>query len=144
MVFRRFHLGQSACTAGFAFSSLIHFCRTILSIFKTNALAFMITCILASLTGAVVIPNSVMAAEALDNTAQRAYTIPASQLGDALAQFAAASGVPLSFDPQMLSGLSSKGLQGRYTVRAGFSRLLAGSGYELVDTGSGYLFSPTL
>ncbi|MEB2332364.1 MAG: secretin and TonB N-terminal domain-containing protein [Nitrosomonas sp.] len=98
----------------------------------------MITCILASLTGAVVIPNSVMAAEALDNTAQRDYAIPASQLGDALAQFAAASGVPLSFDPQMLSGLSSKGLQGRYTVRAGFSRLLAGSGYELVDTGSGY------
>ncbi|SJZ64748.1 TonB-dependent Receptor Plug Domain, partial [Nitrosomonas europaea] len=137
MVFRRFHLGQSACTAGFAFSSLIHFCRTILSILKTNALAFMITCILASLTGAVVIPNSVMAAEALDNTAQRDYAIPASQLGDALAQFAAASGVPLSFDPQMLSGLSRKGLQGRYTVRAGFSRLLAGSGYELVEAGNG-------
>ncbi|WP_276677306.1 TonB-dependent receptor, partial [Nitrosomonas europaea] len=97
----------------------------------------MITCILASLTGAVVIPNSVMAAEALDNTAQRDYAIPASQLGDALAQFAAASGVPLSFDPQMLSGLSSKGLQGRYTVRAGFSRLLAGSGYELVEAGNG-------
>ncbi|WP_234989034.1 TonB-dependent siderophore receptor, partial [Nitrosomonas europaea] len=97
----------------------------------------MITCILASLTGAVVIPNSVMAAEALDNTAQRDYAIPASQLGDALAQFAAASGVPLSFDPQMLSGLSRKGLQGRYTVRAGFSRLLAGSGYELVEAGNG-------
>lgn len=137
MVFRRFHLGQSACTAGFAFSSLIHFCRTILSIFKTNALAFVITCILASLTGAVVMPNSVMAAEALDNTAQRDYAIPASQLGDALAQFAAASGVPLSFDPQILSGLSSKGLQGRYTIRAGFSRLLAGSGYELVEAGNG-------
>ncbi|WP_276817695.1 TonB-dependent siderophore receptor [Nitrosomonas europaea] len=82
-------------------------------------------------------PNSVMAAEALDNTAQRDYAIPAGRLGDALAQFAAASGVPLSFDPQMLSGLSSKGLQGRYSVRAGFSRLLAGSGYELVEAGNG-------
>ena len=137
MVFRRFHREQSACTAGTAFSSLIHFCRTILSVFRTNALAFMITCILVSLTGAMIIPNAVMAAEILDNTAQRDYAIPAGPLGDALAQFAVASGVPLSFDPQMLSGLSSKGLQGRYTVRAGFSRLLAGSGYKLVEAGNG-------
>ncbi|WP_350283843.1 secretin and TonB N-terminal domain-containing protein, partial [Nitrosomonas sp.] len=136
MVFRRFHLWQSACTTRFAFSSITDFCSTLL-IFKTNAFVLVITCMLASLTGAVIIPNAAMAAEALDNTAQREYAISAGRLGDALAQFAAVTGVPLSFDPQMLSGLSSKGLQGRYTVRAGFSRLLAGSGYELVEAGNG-------
>jgi len=106
MVFRRLHPGQSACTAGFAFSFLTRFCSTILLVFKTNSFTLVITCILASLTGAVIIPNAAMAAEVLDNTAQRDYAIPAGPLGDALAQFAAAAGVPLSFDPQMLSGLS--------------------------------------
>ena len=82
-------------------------------------------------------PNPVLAAESISSTASRNYAISAGQLSDVLAQFAAASGVQLVFDPAMLTGLSSNGLQGSYTVREGFLRLLAGSGYGLVETGHG-------
>ncbi|WP_396956838.1 STN domain-containing protein [Nitrosomonas sp.] len=82
-------------------------------------------------------PDPVLAAESASNTASRNYAISAGQLSDVLAQFAAASGVQLVFDPAMLTGLSSNGLQGSYTVREGFLRLLAGSSYGLVETGNG-------
>jgi outer membrane receptor for ferric coprogen and ferric-rhodotorulic acid len=102
---------------------------------KTPILALVLACALASgLTAPV------HAADAKPTTpaaTARDYAIPAGRLGDALAQFAATAGVQLVFDPQLLAGLHSTGLQGRYTVREGFSRLLAGSGYELEDAGQG-------
>jgi outer membrane receptor for ferric coprogen and ferric-rhodotorulic acid len=102
---------------------------------KANALAFAVGCALTSLTAAAVLaPGS---AQAAGSPASREYDIPAGQLGDVLAQFAATSKVLLSFDPQMLAGMRSSGLHGRYSVHDGFSRLLDGSGYELVDTGGG-------
>ncbi|WP_052097355.1 TonB-dependent receptor [Achromobacter sp. RTa] len=82
-------------------------------------------------------PAAATAADAINVTARKSYAIAAGPLGDVLAQFAAASGVPLSFDPAMLSGRRSDGLNGAYTVQEGFSRLLSGSGYALSAQGNG-------
>lgn len=78
-----------------------------------------------------------LAADAASLVARKSYAIPAGPLGDALARFAAVAGVPLSFDPALVSGLRSDGLEGAYTVQEGFSRLLAGSGYALSEQGGG-------
>ncbi|MBP0599278.1 TonB-dependent siderophore receptor [Herbaspirillum sp. LeCh32-8] len=59
----------------------------------------------------------------------RSYAIGPGPLGHVLAQFAALSGVPLSFDAGLLSQLQSRGLQGSYSVDEGFGRLLSGSGF---------------
>lgn len=91
-----------------------------------------------ALAGTVCLSSPALAAAALDDVAARDYAIPAGRLSDVLAQFAATAGVPLSFDPQMLVGLRSSGLSGRYTTYGGFTQLLAGSGCELVDTGGGH------
>lgn len=102
--------------------------------FQIRALALAIGCALAGLTTtALLSPGAALAAEP---AASQAYAIPAGRLSDVLARFAATAGVQLVFDPQMLAGLNSPGLQGRYTVREGFTRLLAGSGHELVETGN--------
>lgn len=57
--------------------------------------------------------------------AGQAFDIGPGALGSVLGQFAGAAGVVLSFDAQLTEGLSSDGLNGRYTVEQGFSRLLA-------------------
>ncbi len=99
------------------------------------ARAFVLAGSLASLAAPLAFAPGVAAAAS--DAARKAYSVPAGQLSHVLAQFAAQAGVPLSFDPAALSGLSSPGLQGSYTVREGFDRLLAGSGYEPLDTGGG-------
>ncbi|MGH8466356.1 MAG: TonB-dependent receptor plug domain-containing protein, partial [Pseudomonas sp.] len=86
--------------------------------------------------------HSVFAADALTSSAIRDYSIAPGPLGDTLAQFAALSGVPLSFDANLLNARQSPGLQGHYTVEAGFARLLEGSGYDLQRTGSGFTLAP--
>lgn len=80
------------------------------------------------------IPRLALAQEAIT---QQSYSIPAGRLSDTLALFAATAGVPLSFEPQMLAGIQSEGLNGRYTVQEGFTRLLADTGYQLVSVGAG-------
>ncbi|MFA5631783.1 MAG: TonB-dependent siderophore receptor [Porticoccaceae bacterium] len=110
--------------------------------FKSRLLSVAIGCALGLGGVTALLPGAALAADTSSNSqaevSAREYQIAGGRLSDVLAQFAAASGVMLSFDPQMLAGLNSDGLQGRYSVREGFSHLLAGSGYELVSTGSGY------
>ncbi|SHF70205.1 Secretin and TonB N terminus short domain-containing protein [Lampropedia hyalina DSM 16112] len=97
--------------------------------FRLNALVLAGTCVLTGLGGTLALaPQAVQAAEPAA-AAGRDYAIPAGRLSDALAQFAAASGVALSFDPQALQGQQSTGLQGSYTVQQGFARLLDGTGW---------------
>ncbi|MGE8384099.1 MAG: secretin and TonB N-terminal domain-containing protein, partial [Pseudomonas putida] len=82
-----------------------------------------------------------MAADATSRT----YHLAAGPLADVLARFAASAGVPLSFDPALLKGAQSQGLDGNYSVPEGFARLLAGSGYSLITTDSGgYTLAPTV
>ncbi|HWK54124.1 MAG TPA: TonB-dependent receptor [Hyphomicrobiales bacterium] len=104
--------------------------------FRAKAFVLAVGCALASV--AVLAPSPILAAESVTGAASREYAVSAGRLSDVLAEFATLSGVQLIFDPRTLAGLSSNGLQGRYSVREGFAQLLAGSGYELVDTGDGY------
>ncbi|MND70631.1 Ferrichrome receptor FcuA precursor [compost metagenome] len=89
--------------------------------------------------------HTVMAADAMESTATRNYSIAPGPLGDVLAQFAAMSGVPLSFDAKLLNDRTSPGLQGSYSVQSGFAQLLQGSGYTLQSTGgNGYTLAPLM
>ena len=74
-------------------------------------------------------------AQAQTAETRQTYNLSAGRLSDVLARYAAASGVTLSFDPMLLDGLRSQGLQGSYTLAEGFSTLLRGSNVELVHEG---------
>jgi len=69
--------------------------------------------------------------------AHKTYQIPAGPLAGALARFAAAAGVALSFDPALAEGRQSSGLQGDHSVASGFAALLAGSSLEAVSSSDG-------
>ncbi|MBW4793859.1 TonB-dependent receptor [Pseudomonas tolaasii] len=81
--------------------------------------------------------HSALAADAAASSSARSYTLAAGPLGNVLAQFAALSGVPLSFDSRLLNDRQSPGLRGDFTAEAGFMQLLQGSGYTLQSTGAG-------
>lgn len=63
------------------------------------------------------------------------YSIPAGSLANAIDQFAAASGVTVSFSTQETAGLRSEGLQGNYALDQGLTRLLQGSGLQVQQAG---------
>lgn len=65
-----------------------------------------------------------------------AYSIPAGSLAAALSQFAAASGVTISFGSAETAGLHSNGLRGEYEVEQGFALLLQGSDLQVRQAGS--------
>lgn len=66
--------------------------------------------------------------------AQR-YDIPAGSLAAAISQFAAASGVTISFSNDETTGLHSSGLQGSFELEQGFATLLQGSGLRVQQVG---------
>lgn len=59
------------------------------------------------------------------------YTIAAGSMGNVLQQFAAASGVTVSFSSEDTAGRRSEGLQGNYEPEQGLARLLQGSGLQI-------------
>ena len=70
----------------------------------------------------------------------RRFDVPAGPLDAALGRFARAAGVNLSYEAAALAGVASKGLRGDFTVWAGLSALLVGSGLEAVaQPGGGYV-----
>lgn len=74
---------------------------------------------------------------------ERAYQIAAGPLADTLTQFARSAGVLLSFDPRLVQGRHSNGLQGTYSVRAGFTRILGGTGLEArAQAGNAWTLAP--
>jgi len=95
-----------------------------------------------ALTALAPLQNS-LGAEAAHSSSARSYAIASGPLGNVLAQFAALSGVPLSFDSTLLNDQPSPGLHGSYTAQSGFAQLLQGSGYTLQGTDSnGYTVVP--
>ncbi|SFD99606.1 TonB-dependent siderophore receptor [Paracidovorax konjaci] len=66
-----------------------------------------------------------------------AFSVPAGPLAQVVAQTAHAAGVTISFDAAPLAALRSPGLQGRYSVDAGFARVLEGSGLQAVRGAQG-------
>jgi len=66
------------------------------------------------------------------------FTIAAGPLDAALDRFARSAGINLSYDAALVAGLSSRGLQGGYTIADGLATLLAGTGLEAVAQTGGY------
>ena len=62
--------------------------------------------------------------------AQQEYRIAPGPLQDALARFATEAGISLNMPQALVQGRGSPGLQGRFGVREGLARLLAGTGLE--------------
>ncbi|WP_159911566.1 TonB-dependent receptor [Pantoea sp. 18069] len=77
----------------------------------------------------VVAPPPAPAAAQLADAGARAYQLVAGPLDDTLNRFARQAGITLSFTPQQVTGLRSRGLEGRFSVETGLAALLAGSGY---------------
>jgi outer membrane receptor for ferric coprogen and ferric-rhodotorulic acid len=92
---------------------------------------------LGGLAGAAVPTAFAAEASSLDAAALRAYDIPAGPLGRTLAAFAVHSGIALSFDPALTEGRTGPALSGRYTAREAVTRLLAGSGLQVVGRTDG-------
>lgn len=83
-----------------------------------------------------------LAQPAQQSEAGQLYNIPPGPLGAVLSRFAGISGVVLSFDPVLLAGKNSPGLQGRYGVEEGFAILLKDSGYAASRNDAGYMLVP--
>lgn len=88
-------------------------------------------------------------AMAADETVQEAptknYSIPAGPLSNAISDYAAETGVRLTFDPSIAKNKQTKGLDGEYSVDEGFNRLLKDSGLEAIDDqDGGYFLVPAL
>ncbi|MCG5241631.1 TonB-dependent siderophore receptor [Azospirillum doebereinerae] len=64
--------------------------------------------------------------------------VPAGPLADSLNRFATQAGVAIAVDAEKVRGKTAPGLNGATTVEDGFRRLLAGSGYQIGRTASGY------
>lgn len=65
----------------------------------------------------------------------QSYSIAAGDLATALSQFAAHSGVMISFAASDTTGLRSPGLQGEYSLEQGFAQLLAGANLVVRQVG---------
>jgi outer membrane receptor for ferric coprogen and ferric-rhodotorulic acid len=76
-------------------------------------------------------------APALVDSTPKAYNLPAAPLGRTLSGVASGAGLALSFDPSLTEGLTSPALQGSYPVREAMTRLLAGSGLQMVPRTDG-------
>ncbi|MDT4802894.1 Vitamin B12 transporter BtuB [compost metagenome] len=70
-------------------------------------------------------------------TAERSYDIPAGPLASMLTRFSREAGVYLVGAGSVAEGLTSPGLQGRYTVSDGLAVLLSGTGLEAVQQADG-------
>ncbi|MGU9858523.1 TonB-dependent siderophore receptor [Pseudomonas sp. LF245] len=75
--------------------------------------------------------SAAMAAQ-LDAVTLHAYHITPGPLGATLSSFAVDAGIALSFLPALTEGLTSPGLSGTYSTEEAVTRLLAGSGLEMV------------
>ncbi|WP_341644377.1 STN domain-containing protein [Thauera sp. SDU_THAU2] len=75
------------------------------------------------------------AAQAADT--RHSFNVPAAPLGQTLNAFAAAAGIELTVDSDLLEGRNSRGLAGRYSVEDGFDELLREHGLQAQRTANG-------
>lgn len=81
--------------------------------------------------------------------AARDFDIPPAALADALNRYAAQADRQIFFSGDLVAGLSSAGLRGRYTPEAALDRLLAGTGLAWSESRPGVIYlrravSPTV
>lgn len=72
----------------------------------------------------------------------RSYNIQAGLLEDALKQFAEQAGIKLAFDPGLLQGKVTFGLEGDFEVKQALDRLLENSGLQVVRLGESFAITP--
>ncbi len=70
----------------------------------------------------------------------RTFDIAAGPLGDALNQYAAQSDQQIFYSGDMVAGLRTEGLRGRYKAPAALARLLAGTGLTSLQTRPGVIY----
>lgn len=89
--------------------------------------------LLSLLLAGAVCPQAMAGTPAqLDSVALRAYHIAPGPLGATLSSFAVDADVALSFQPSITEGLVSPELRGTYSTQEAVTRLLEGSGLEMV------------
>lgn len=104
------------------------------ALFKQKPLAAAVHLLLAVSVSATVVVSSTAYAQAVSTesaAASRAYDIPAGSLTQALNSFAQTAGVLLSFEPELTTGKTTKGIKGQYNIKQGFDALLQGSGLAI-------------
>jgi len=70
---------------------------------------------------------------------EQTYNISAGSLKNALDQFTKQTGVSLFYDATELEGITTKGLNGKFSIQKGLDRLLAESGLQAVPQAEGYI-----
>ena len=75
-------------------------------------------------------------------SAVHSYHIQAGLLEDALKQFSEQSGIKLAFDPALLQGKVTFGLEGAFEVKQALERLLENSGLQVVQLGERLAITP--
>lgn len=86
--------------------------------------------------------NSSFAESPSTPSAVRSYNIQAGLLEDALKQFAEQSGIKLAFDPGLLQGKVTFGLEGDFEVKQALDRLLENSGLQVAQLGESFAITP--
>ena len=101
--------------------------------FPANSLAAALAAVFA-----IAGPLATPAAQAQTAAAQPlAYSIPAGPLDAALTAFARTSGVLLAYQPDLVRGLASPGVQGQLAPTQALATLLAGTGLQAAVAGNG-------
>lgn len=72
----------------------------------------------------------------------RSYNIQAGLLEDALKQFAEQAGIKLAFDPALLQGKVTFGLEGDFEMKQALDRLLENSGLQVAQLGESFAITP--
>ncbi len=86
---------------------------------------------------ATALPAAPLYAQQPPQQVRKHYTLGAGSLEDVLTRYTAAAGIALSFDPALVAGLRSPGLNGSYSGPEGLHELLHGSGLAADARGDG-------
>ncbi len=100
--------------------------------------------ILTSLASTFLFPHHRSLAESSAATVSpvRSYNIQAGLLEDALKQFAEQAGIKLAFDPALLQGKVTFGLEGDFEMQQALDRLLENSGLQVARLGESFAITP--
>ncbi|MBX9896056.1 MAG: TonB-dependent siderophore receptor [Nitrosomonas sp.] len=100
--------------------------------------------ILTSLASTFLFPHhrSLAESSAAAVSPVRSYNIQAGLLEDALKQFAEQAGIKLAFDPALLQGKVTFGLEGDFEMKQALDRLLENSGLQVAQLGESFAITP--
>ena len=114
------------------------------SLFPVHPLAQIITFLSGGFILSVSLPDPAIAqivaqapADSQTSTARQYYNIPAGPLASALRSLASSAGLLLTFTEGQISGKTTGGLRGQYTVQEALAHLLGNSGLQVTRLANG-------